>query len=254
MKGIATSHRTTGDTTGGRPRALDFDVVPTQMHHADGVYEVVRRAHGVPLHRECRSCNPPEVLRQQLERFPEGQFVALACGSDDIDGHTARVVGTATLMRTSRPPSATPLPWLDAIGSPSLGNHDPDGVWLYGVEMAVDPDFQGRGVGSALYRARLALIERLGLKGMYAGGMLKGYHRHAHELTPREYGEKVIRGELRDPTVTMQLNRGFKAYGVIEDYEWDAKAGNCAVLIAWEVGADIRKRSARDGLQPGAPA
>lgn len=230
---------------------LDFDVVPTQMHHADGVYQVVRRAHGVPLHRDCRSCNPPEVLQQQLERFPEGQFVALAYEADDPDGDEGRVVGTATLMRTSRPPSARPLPWLGAIGSPGLSNHDPDGDWLYGVEMAVDPDFQGRGVGSALYRARLALIEKLGLKGMYAGGMLKGYHRYSHQMSPAEYGEKVIRGELRDPTVTMQLNRGFKAYGVVEDYEYDAKAGNCAVLIAWELGASTRKRPAHDAARAG---
>ena len=229
-------------------------MVNTQMCHADGVYQVVRRAHGVPLHRECRSCNPPEVLRQQLERFPEGQFVALARPLDDEDDAQPRVVGTATLMRTSRPPTSLPLPWLEAIGSPALSNHDPDGPWLYGVEMAVDPDYQGRGVGSALYRARLAVIERLGLKGMYAGGMLKGYHRYAGQMTPREYGEKVVRGELRDPTVTMQLNRGFKAYGIIEDYEWDARAGNCAVLIAWEVGSGNRKRSAHDGMQPGLPA
>lgn len=242
---------------------MDFEVVPARMHHAEGVYEVVRRAHGVPLHRDCRSCNPPEVLQQQLERFPAGQFVALAyLPTDDggeVDGadgaaETERVVGTATLMRTSRPPSAEPLPWLQAIGNPGLSNHDTEGDWLYGVEMAVDPEFQGRGVGSALYRARLALISRLGLKGMYAGGMLKGYHRYCHLMSPREYGEKVIRGELRDPTVTMQLNRGFKAYGVIEDYEWDAQAGNAAVLIAWEAGAEQRKRAAHDAAQPGLPA
>lgn len=219
------------------------------MHHAEGVYEVVRAAHGVPLHRDCRSCNPPEVLEQQLERFPDGQFVALAYEDDG-----ERVVGTATLMRTARPPSARPLTWLQAIGSPGLANHDPEGPWLYGVEMAVHPGYQGRGVGSALYRARLALIDRLGLKGMYAGGMLKGYHRHSHLMSPREYGENVIAGELRDPTVTMQLNRGFKAYGVIEDYEWDAQAGNCAVLIAWEADNGRRKSAAKDGVQPQVPA
>lgn len=242
MTGIAKPQRKTG-------QALDFDVVPTQVRHAEQVYDVVRRAHGVPLHRECRGCNPPEILRQQLDRFPEGQFVALA-----YDGDEERVVGTATLMRTSRPPSARPLPWIEAIGSHGLVNHDPKGAWLYGVEMAVHPDFQGRGVGSALYRARLGLIAELGLKGMYAGGMLKGYKKYCHLMNPVEYGEKVIRGELRDPTVTMQLNRGFKAYGVIENYEWDATAGNCAVLIAWEAGTEQRRRPARDADHLGAQA
>lgn len=247
MTGISTPQRKTG-------RTLDFDVVPTQLHHAEGVYEVVRSAHGVPLHRDCRSCNPPEILQQQLERFPEGQFIALAYRSDEEHGDVEHVVGTATLMRTSRPPSARPLPWLQAIGTHGLANHDPEGDWLYGVEMAVHPDYQGRGVGSALYRARLALIDKLGLKGMYAGGMLKGYQRYCHLMSPVEYGEKVISGELRDPTVTMQLNRGFKAYGVIENYEWDATSGNCAVLIAWEVGNELRKRPAHDEAHQGAAA
>lgn len=227
-------------------------MVPTRAHHAEAVYDVVRRAHGVPLTRDCRGCNPPEVLLQQIERFPQGQFVAVT-----YDGDEERVVGAATLMLTSRPPTARPLKWIEAIGTPGLANHDPDGRWLYGVEMAVHPDHQGRGVGSALYRARLALIERLGLKGMYAGGMLKGYHRHAGDMTPREYAERVIGGELDDPTVTMQLNRGFKAYGIIEDYERDPKAGNCAVLIVWERGASKRPRRgsfAVEGDRPGAPA
>lgn len=229
-------------------------MVPTQLHHAEQVYEVVRRAHGVPLHRECRGCNPPEILAQQLDRFPEGQFVALAYLTHEDGKEEECVVGTATLMRTARPPSARPLPWIEAIGSHGLSNHDSKGDWLYGVEMAVHPDYQGRGVGSALYRARLALIGRLGLNGMYAGGMLKGYHQYCHLMGPAEYGRKVIRGELRDPTVTMQLNRGFKAYGVIENYEWDAAAGNCAVLIAWEVGTEQRKRPIFEGDWPGAHA
>lgn len=198
------------------------------MRHADGVYDVVRLAHDVPLNEHDPGCNPPEALRGQLRRFPEGQFVAVT-GRDGRE----TVIGAATLMRTNRPPSAEPLAWLDMVGTPGLANHEADGAWMYGVEMAVHPDFQGRGVGSALYRARLGLVRRLGLRGMYAGGMLKGYHHHAEELSPREYGELVMRGELRDPTVSMQLRRGFEARALIEDYEEDEPSGNCAVLIAW---------------------
>lgn len=192
------------------------------------MYDVVRLAHSVPLGVDDPGCNPPEALRGQIARFPEGQFVAVT----EVRGEE-RVIGAATLMRTDRPPTAEPLPWLDMIGSTGLAHHDPHGRWLYGVEMAVHPDYQGRGVGSALYRARLGLVRRLGLVGMYAGGMLKGYHHHADAMTPREYGERVIAGDLTDPTVSMQLGRGFEAHGLIEDYEEDEEAGNCAVLIAW---------------------
>ena len=52
-------------------------------------------------------------------------------------------------------------------------------------------------------------------------------------MSPREYAERVRRGEIEDPTVTMQLRRGFRAAGVIEDYEEDEDSGNCAMLIVW---------------------
>jgi GNAT superfamily N-acetyltransferase len=177
----------------------------------------------------CASCPSPGHVRRQIRRFPEGQFVAVMEREDGSE----QVVGAATLMRTDDPPGARPKSWMRMVGGLSLRHHVPDGRWLYGVEMAVDPDWQGRGVGSALYRRRLALVRELGLAGMYAGGQLKGYRRYRRRMTPREYAERVLRGEIDDPTVTMQLRRGFRAAGVIEDYEEDEDSGNCAMLIVW---------------------
>lgn len=179
------------------------------------------------------------VLRQ-IRRFPEGQLVAVTGEGDD-----ERVVGTAMLMRTNYPPHARPKAWLDMIGGLTLRNHEPEGRWLYGVEMAVDPDVQGCGVGSALYRRRLDLVCELDLAGMYAGGMLKGYRRYRGRFSPREYAERVRLGEIADPTVTMQINRGFQAAGIIENYEDDPAAGNCAMLIVWRPDAAARQGAAR---------
>jgi len=164
-----------------------------------------------------------------LRRFPEGQFVAVA----DVNGEE-RVVGVAIAMRTDYAPSAPPRRWHDMIGDLGLCAHDPKGRWLYGVEKAVHPDFQGRGVGSALYKAQFELVRRLGLKGMYAGGMLKGYERFRDRMSVREYAGKVMRGELFDPTVSVQMKRGFRPRSVIENYAWDADADHTGVLIVWE--------------------
>ena len=60
-----------------------------------------------------------------------------------------------------------------------------------------------------------------------------GYDRYRDKMTPLEYGEKVIAGEIKDPTVTMQVNRGFEAWSVIEDYIDEPVAGDAAVLIVW---------------------
>lgn len=209
--------------------ALDaIRITNTRPEHAQGVYDTVRAAYGVPLDEDCPECIPPEALHRQLERFPEGQFVALHAGSEG-----EMVVGIASTMRTNRPPTARHLPWMEAIGSMGIANHDPDGEWLYGVEMAVRPAFRRRGIGTALYQARFAMVKRLNLRGWYAGGMLMGYHRYADQMSVQEYAEKVMAGELRDPTVTMQINRGFEARGLIEDYLDEPEAGNAAILIVW---------------------
>lgn len=224
---------------------MDFAVIPTELRHGAGVYDTVRLANGYPLDRYCHCINA-EAVAEQLQRFPEGQFVAVT----RVDGEE-RVIGMATTMRTNRSPDARPLPWYDMVGSFGLRNHDPDGAWLYGVEIAVRPDYQRRGVASALYKARLALVERLGLKGWYAGGMLMGYHRYRDAMTPRAYGEAVIRGELRDPTVSMQIHRGLEPRGIIEDYYPESHAGRAAVLLVWEPRRPARPLRRATETRPG---
>jgi len=212
----------------GTHSSLDFAVVATEAKHAQGVYDTVRLANGFPLDRYCHCINADAVL-EQIERFPKGQFVAVT-----IEDGEEKVIGMGTTMRTHRSPHQRPLPWYDVIGSFGLRNHQPDGAWLYGVEIAVRPAYQRCGVASALYRARLGLVDELGLRGWYAGGMLMGYHRYADVLTPTEYAEKVIRGELHDPTVSMQLHRGLEPLGIIENYYPEPRAGRAAVLLAFE--------------------
>jgi ribosomal protein S18 acetylase RimI-like enzyme len=115
------------------------------------------------------------------------------------------------------------------------------------VEIAVHPDYQRHGIGSALYRARLALIDELDLEGWYAGGMLMGYYRYRDVMSPREYGQRVIAGEIEDPTVSMQLRRGFQPRAIIEGYYPEWKAGHAAVLL---VHQPDRAQPSRRTLSP----
>lgn len=222
--------------------AFGFEVVPKRVHHAPGCYDVIAMAHGHPCDA-ARRTRHTRLVAQQRERFAEGQFVAVV----RVAGHDV-VVGTSTTMRTARPPSAEPLPWCQAVGDDGIPHHDPAGSWLYGVEIAVHPGFQRRGIGSALYRARLEVVEELDLEGWYAGGMLMGYHRYADVLSPRAYARQVIDGRLEDPTVSMQMRRGLEPAGIIEAYCTEPKAGDCAVLLVW------RPRPLRTALTPGVAA
>lgn len=205
-------------------------IMNTKSWHAAGVSHLLRRVYGVTAGEACDDCFAADDILAHIERFPVGQFMAMR-----ISGPGAgQPIATAITMRASRPPTAPILSWRDAIGDMRLGAHEPDGEWLYGVEVAVDAMYRRHGIGTNLYQLRFELVKRLNLRGWYAVGMLMGYKDHAEAMDVREYGERVIAGEIKDPTVTMQLNRGFRAAGVVTDYCDEPAAADAGVLIVWD--------------------
>ena len=212
-------------------------IMNTKPWHTEDVSHTLREAYGVRPNEACDDCFDPADIQAHIELFPEGQFMAMRI-SGPAAGHA---IAAAITMRRSRPPTAPILPWREAIGDLQLSAHEPHGDWLYGVEMAVHPMVQGYGIGTELYKARFQLARQLNLRGWYAVGMLMGYMDHADEMDVVEYGEKVIAREIKDPTVTMQMNRGFRAERVVTDYVDEPAAGNSGVLIVWETRNMKRK-------------
>jgi ribosomal protein S18 acetylase RimI-like enzyme len=187
----------------------------------------------IALCRRVYPTSPPwtaEQLASHLSVFPEGQLVAVV---DDEDGE--RVVGMAASLIVLWDDYDHDQNWREFTDGGFFRNHDPDyGRTLYGAEVMVDPDCQGRGVGSGIYRAREKLARRLGLRRIRAGARLRGYHRWADRLTPEEYVQQVVAGTLHDPTLTFQLNRGFEVQSVVGDYlRKDPASLGFAALIEW---------------------
>jgi GNAT superfamily N-acetyltransferase len=160
-----------------------------------------------------------------IQRFPEGQFAVL--------NETGRVVACSTDFRIKVDFNHFEHRYIDAVDHNWLGNHDPEGDWLYGADISVLPEYRRRGIATMLYRARHDLIRRLNLKGHVAGGMLKGYGLYKDELSVEDYMAKVIAGELFDPTLSVQLRRGFKVHGIIQDYVDDPSCDGKAAFIVW---------------------
>ncbi|GAB4518973.1 MAG: GNAT family N-acetyltransferase [Anaerolineae bacterium] len=192
--------------------------------HCVGIHNIIRLEYEIPDEEECDVCMPASAIENHIRRFPEGQFVAL---------NGQQVVGYALTMRTNRSPYAPPLSWMDAIGTFAINNHQPRGEWLYGVDFAVHKAFRRMGIGTKMYRARFAMVKQLNLRGFYAGGMLVNYPKYRHQMSVHEYGQRVIRGDIVDPTVSMQINRGFKPGHVIEGYCGPTEYDN-AMLIVWD--------------------
>lgn len=64
--------------------------------------------------------------------------------------------------------------------------------------------------------------------------MLPGYAAVRGRMTVGEYVQRVLEGELRDPTLNFQLANGFEVRGLLQDYIEDATTHDWATLIVWE--------------------
>ena len=154
--------------------------------------------------------------------FPEGAFAAV------VDG---RLAGFAVgwLMNFDLDDPGHRLE--DVMES---DQHDPSGDWYYGLDIAVDPEFRGRGIGGMLYEARKDLVRRLGKRGIVAGGMIPGYRAVQHDMTPFEYVAQVVTGERQDPTLSFQLANGFAVHGLLPRYVDGTAGRGMATLLVWE--------------------
>lgn len=167
-------------------------------------------------------------LASHLEVFPEGQMVAVEAASQ-------RVVGMAASLIVVWDEYDMDQAWHDFTDHGLFTNHDPErGRTLYGAEVMVSPAMQGRGIGKKIYAARRRLVQRLGLLRIRAGARLRGYHRHAREVSAEDYVRRVIRGEIVDRTLSFQLKEGFQVFAVVSDYlRNDPKSLGYAALIEW---------------------
>lgn len=154
--------------------------------------------------------------------FPEGQLVATW---DD------RIVGAAVTLVGSAARFDAPHTFLGAIGTTHLRAHDPAGDALYGVDICVSPYFRGRGVARALYDARFALQDGLGLSWFYAGARIPGYGALSPRLDVATYIEDVQAGRRNDATLSAQLRIGFEVRGILPGYLEDPETADYAVLI-----------------------
>lgn len=183
------------------------------------------------LQRDCfPTLGEDELMREahflnHCRLFPEGNFVAL---NED------RVIGLGSGFLLDFDFDQVQHRFQEIIDGGFYSNHDPDGLWYYGGDISVHPDFRRRGVGSRLYEARMGIVKRLNRRGIVAGGLIPGYGDYKGRLSPSEYVKRVVAGAIHDNTLSFQLGRGFNVRGLLEDYIDDSASDNWATLIVWE--------------------
>ncbi len=191
----------------------------------EGIQDLMRRVYPPPVYGPEAVWGQRNLLRH-LAYFPAGQFVA-----ETSDG---AIIGTATSMRLDLAHALAPHTWSEITDRGSLSTHMPGGEAMYGVNIAVDPAWQNRRVGKALYEKRLELARRLGCKAFVAGARIPGYRKVAHQMTPEAYIAEVAEGRRTDPTVSKQMAVGFEVKGLLRDYAPDPETlGHAALIVLW---------------------
>lgn len=185
-------------------------------------------------------------LRGHLHQFPEGQFVAVFEG---------RIVGYCATFRISADVAMKPHDWATITGRGFASRHDPEGDWLYGMDVIVDPGLRGRRIGQRLYNERRKLCQHLRLKGIVFGGRMPNYARRARALgSPERYLELVKEGKQRDPVIGFQMRNGFEPIGILHDYlPSDHESRGHAVHMLWrnpQVPDEERAPSSRPLIRP----
>lgn len=165
-----------------------------------------------------------EGIFLQEKLFPEGAFMVL-----DGDRVVAMASGVFVDYDISQPQHSMD----EVVGPLGMEYHDPDGDWYYGIDIAVHPQYRGRGIARRLYDLRKQLVIDHGKRGIIAGGVIPGYADHKNSMTAQAYVEAVASGELTDPTLSAQLRNGFEVRGVIADYVHDDSTDNWASFLVW---------------------
>jgi len=198
-----------------------------QQHHALQLEELQKIV--FPTLAEDELIQAKHYLRH-LEVFPEGQFVV-------TDGD--KVVGMTTTMRSHFDFEHYHHTFKETIAGGWLTNHEPEGDWLYGLDVGVHPGYRGKGLARELYRARHAIAKQLGLKGQVTVGMMNGYGIVSEKMSGEEYYKELLEGKRSDPTISTQMKIGFEPIALIEEYLNDPTCGNYGVLIRLDINKTV---------------
>lgn len=161
----------------------------------------------------------------QLTAFPDGQYLAEADGN---------IVGYATSLIVQIDDESPWYSYAEITGLGTFSTHNPAGDTLYGADIAVLPEWRGRGVAARLYSARKKILTRYNLRRMVAGGRIPGYSEYSGRISAEEYIKQVNEGKLKDMALSAHLKAGYTVKGVHMDYLADQESLNYATFLEME--------------------
>lgn len=151
-----------------------------------------------------------EMVMGQITAFAEGQFVAEY--NQEIVGHCATFIIAKDVAFSKHS-------WREITGHGYASRHNPNGEYLYGMEVCVDAQYRGLRIGQRLYNARKALCQQLQLNGIVFGGRIPTLSKKLKDAgSVDEYVADVQNGKRKDFVVGFHLRQGFEILGILPDY------------------------------------
>ena len=166
-----------------------------------------------------------EELESHLLIFPQGQFVAV-----EPDG---TIVGSASTFIASLNPEYVEHTWIDITADGLFTTHIPSGDSLYLADISTHPKHRHEGIGGMIIDRWMELVTELNLRRMIGGGRLFNYTEHADKMSPYEYVGKVMKGEIKNPVFSFELDIGFRFVKILPNYLDDVRSLNYASFIEW---------------------
>lgn len=166
-----------------------------------------------------------EQLKNHVTLFPEGALCI------EVNGEIA---GSMTGLLVDFDPAHPDHKWEEVTDNGYITNHNTKGNTLYVVDISVRPDFRKLGLGKWLMLSMYDVVVHLGLDRLLGGGRMPGYHLKSNDLTPEQYLEAVVKGELKDPVITFLLRCGRTPVKVVANYLEDEESKNYGTLMEWK--------------------
>ncbi|MCD8503092.1 MAG: GNAT family N-acetyltransferase [Bacillaceae bacterium] len=166
-----------------------------------------------------------EQLTNHVTLFPEGAICL------EVDGVLA---GSVTSLLVSYDPGQPCHTWEEITDNGFIRNHDSNGNALYVVDICIRPAFRKHKLGKILLQALYDLVIHKKIECLLGGGRMPGYHQYAETLSPQQYLERVVNGEVRDPVISFLLKAERTPVTIIPNYLEDEESHNHAVLMEWK--------------------
>ncbi|RZA09866.1 MAG: phosphoenolpyruvate carboxylase [Proteobacteria bacterium] len=204
------------------PKQRSISIIHPRPEHFEKIQDLCRKVY--PFSKPWSL----DQLESHHSYFPDGQLIA-------IDEESGALVGMAFSLIIAWNDYLSQDSWKDFTASGWFHNHNPrHGKTLYGAEVMVDPEARGQGIGKLLYQGRKEIVEKYSLKRIRAGARLRGYSKYQDKYSPEDYVKAVVEKKIFDPTLSFQLNQGFKVIDVSKNYLFnDPESLGYAAVIEW---------------------